>query len=115
MQYQKALQIPYVYVTEYRTVPDGTAVILPWHASRYLTVYKYQIPCSTRREQYRHVLGGRVDTCDHGLSRSSLRVKPPTSKSWKVNVMLKKKNKKKLMYRVLSHNGSGYQFIAVSL
>ena len=37
-----------------------------------------------RDKKQRHVTGGRrVATCDHGLSRSSLRVKPPTSKAGK--------------------------------
>ena len=41
--------------------------------------------------------GGRDDTCDHGLSRRSLRVKPLTSQAGKkVQVMIEgKKNKHK--------------------
>ena len=40
--------------------------------------------------------GRRDDTCDHGLPRSSLRVKPPTwyELGWKVKVMIKKREKK---------------------
>ena len=35
---------------------------------------------SMRDKKWRHVPGGgRVDTCDHGVSRRSSRVKPPTS------------------------------------
>ena len=33
----------------------------------------------------------RDDTCDHGLSRRSLRVQPPTS--WKVKLMRRKKKR----------------------
>ena len=46
----------------------------------------------------RHVPGGRRDdNCDHGLSRRSSRVKPPTryELGWKVKVMILKKRKNK--------------------
>ena len=43
-------------------------------------------------KNWRHVLGGRWDdTCDHVLSRRSLRVKTSYELSWKVKVMLKNK------------------------
>ena len=45
------------------------------------------------RQKWRHVPGGRRDdTCDHGLSRRSLRVKPPTSWTGKEKVMIEKAN-----------------------
>ena len=35
------------------------------------------------------------DTCEHGLSRRSLRVETSYEFSWKVKVMIKKKRRKK--------------------
>ena len=42
--------------------------------------------------------GRRDDTCDHGLSRRSLRVKTSYELSWKVKVMIKKRKKEKKRY-----------------
>ena len=43
-----------------------------------------------RQKKQRHVPGGRRDdTCDHGLSRRSPRVKASYELSWKVKVMIK--------------------------
>ena len=44
-----------------------------------------------RDKKKKHAPGGRrVDTCDHGLSRRSSRVKTSYELGWKVKVMIKK-------------------------
>ena len=40
--------------------------------------------------------GRRDDTCDHGLSRRSLRVKTSYELGWKIKVMIEKNKNKKM-------------------
>ena len=53
----------------------------------YIFIYMYQVYIYVYFV-YLYIFGRRDDTCDHGLSRRSLRVKT-YELSWKVKVMIK--------------------------